>query len=111
MSAKEQIAKNIVEALPNGWRAGVTHGKLKVNLHVDPEVVDDLIAEVEQNGKSHTDRMKSALADAENLLEEILFQAKDMLVKPDKMPAQAADRVLPIARAKAVLKKIRGLRK
>jgi len=110
VSAKEQIARNIVEALPNGWRAGVTHGKLKVNLHVDPEVVDDLIAEV-TGGESHTDRMKSALASAENVLKEIIFETKDMLVKPPSLPIQPVERVLPMDQVRAVLKRIEGLRK
>ena len=110
MSAKERIARNIVKTLPVSWREQVIHGKLKIILHVDAEVVDDLIAEM-TGGDSKAAKMKRLLQETEKMLDTLLFQARQTLVKPQGLPARMAEELLPLAWAEQILLKLDELKK
>ena len=109
MSAKERIARNIVKTLPQDWREQVIHGKLKIILHVDAEVVDDLITEV-TGGESKTDQMKAALREAEKLLTLLLLLAEGTQIKMPGLPPKKAEDILPLGRAEVLLERIQELR-
>jgi len=109
MSAKERIARNIVKTLPVSWREQVIHGKLKIILHVDAEVVDDLIAEV-TGGESKTDQMKAALRETEKLLTLLLWLAERTQIKVPGLPTKKAEDILPLGRAEVLLERIQELR-
>jgi len=109
MSAKERIARNIVKTLPVSWREQVIHGKLKIILRVDAEVVDDLIAEM-TGGESKTDRMEAALREAEKLLTLLLLLAEGTQIKMPGLPPKKAEDILPLGRAEVLLERIQELR-
>ena len=110
MSAKDLIAKNIVKTLPVSWREQVIHGKLKIILHVDAEVVDDLIAEV-TGGDSKAAKMEAALREAEKLLTLISIVTEDAQIKFPGLPPKKAEDILPLGRAEILLERIKELRK
>jgi len=110
MSAKDLIAKRVTQALPKDWKQRATHGKLKIILHVDAEVVDDLIAEV-TGGDSKAAKMKRLLQETEKMLDTLLFQARQTLVKPQGLPAKRAEELLPLAWAEQILLKLDELKK
>lgn len=109
MSAKERIARNIVKTLPQDWREQVIHGKLKIILRVDAEVVDDLIVEM-TGGESKTDRMEAALKETEKLLTLLLWLAERTQIKVPGLPPKKAEDILPLGRAEVLLERIQELR-
>lgn len=109
MSAKERIARNIVKTLPQDWREQVIHGKLKIILRVDAEVVDDLIAEV-AGGDSKAAKMKRLLQETEKLLTQLLWLAERTQIKVPGLPPKKAEDILPLGRAEVLLERIQELR-
>lgn len=107
MTAKDLIARNIVQTLPKDWQSRTLHGKLKLVLWVDREILEDLVAEAQHRGNSMSAKMRSFLEEMEGLLEELLCQTKGMLAKPQGLAPRPAEEVLPIVWAEKMLKKIR----
>ncbi len=107
MTAKDLIVRSIAKTLPKDWQARTLHGKLKLVLWVDREILEDLVAEAQHRGNSMSAKMRSFLKEMEGLLEELLCQTKGMLAKPQGLAPRPAEEVLPIAWAEKMLKKIR----